>query len=708
MVNSFTSWVEHRVDLEKSSLKPFIDFDADDYPSKYNLAKHNSDKSSHGQILPSRDPVRWVDLETRYGKVPFKRQMSTTVYLTRNAGSCCSHNTLLNLFASLFPIFSWLRSYDVKSDLVNDIFAGITAAALHLPQGMAYGLLAGVAPINGLYVSFFPVIIYAIMGTSRHASVGTFAIASIMTRNAMNKLGVPPGTISVGNRTINHDYIDHFPPYTSLEVATALCFVAGIIRLVMGCLRLGIISVLLSDQSVSAFSTGAAIHVATSQIADLFGWKSPRTVSGPFKLVHIWIDLFNAASTTNWVTTSLSITVVIILVVYKELIDEPLKRKFHLPVSVPVDLLILISSTALSYFTQMNLNYGVRIMGNIPKGLPSITTPNLDLSVKLLPDGFAVAMVTYAIGLSLGKIFAKKHRYQIRPSQELLALGAADLVSSFFACYPCSASLSRTPVQENAGARTQLTALISSAIMLLILLFLGPLFFYLPKCVLSCIILVALKNMLLQIGDIKQIFSVSRLEGICYLITFLSTVLLDVDLGLIVGVLVAILMALIRFMAPNVSLLGQLPNTEIYVEKNYFQQAVELDGIKIFRFSSALFFLNTETFRENLFKFCFDCTYFELMEADDATRKFILGKTKAVIIDCSTISYVDSPGVEMILEIFNGLRDIRVRCYLASCPAIVLSMLERTRFTERITAKRSPIFPTTHDAVIAESLSAPL
>lgn len=108
-----------------------------------------------------------------------------------------------------------------------------------------------------------------------------------MTRNAMNKLGVPPGTISVGNRTMNHDFVDHFPTYTSLEVATALCFVAGAIRLIMGCLRLGIISILLSDQSVSAFSTGAAIHVATSQIADLFGWKSPRTVSGPFKLVYV-------------------------------------------------------------------------------------------------------------------------------------------------------------------------------------------------------------------------------------------------------------------------------------------------------------------------------------------------------------------------------------------------------------------------------------
>ncbi|XP_074594141.1 solute carrier family 26 member 6-like isoform X2 [Brevipalpus obovatus] len=652
-----------------------------------------------------RHPVRLDDLENRFGRVPFGRQMSTTYRAYTQAESSVKNCSLFHVILNFFPILSWLREYDFKNDLIADLMAGLTVSALHVPQGMAYGLLAGVSPISGLYVSFFPVIVYAIMGTSRHSSIGTFAVASIMTQNVINKMSsanIAPVNTTDSSEAVNPIIINS--QYDHLQIATTLCFVVGAIRLMMGLFKLGIISVLLSDQMVSAFSCGAAFHVATSQIGSILGIPESKNSSGPLKLIYSWIDLIESFDRINWITFTTSLSAIIILFIYKEFIDPPLKRRFNLPIGIPIDLVILIVSTILSYSLSFESSYHIHIMGDIPSGLPPMSPPDLQLARHLIPDAIAIALVTYAVQLSVGKIFAKKYRYKIRPSQELVALGSADLVSSFFGCYPCSASLSRSPVQEKAGGRTQLASLFSASIILLVLLFLGPYFHDLPKCILGSIILVALKTILMQLGDMITIWRVSRVEGLSYAITFLSVVLLDVGVGLVIGVVVALLMVLVRLSWPSSSLLEHLPNTEIYVEAERFRNSRPVECIRIYRFSCALFFLNAEVFRENLFKLCFGCSYFDLLRLDVYNRRHFIGKITAVVIDCSTISYVDIIGMEIIYDVLNSLSDLNIRGYLAACPATVLDMLERASAYDKFSSKKFPVFPTVHDAIITEQL----
>lgn len=256
-----------------------------------------------------RPPTRLAELDTKFGKVPYGRHMSITNEKFHRISSSVRDCTLVDTLMKLFPIFSWISVYNVKSDLVGDIVAGFTVSALHLPQGMAYGLLAGLSPINGLYVSFFPVIIYAIMGTSKHTSIGeqssapqsvglivcaffvcpllgTFAIASIMTRNVIYKVGTGNLTSSGDLSSVNQVDQASGHELTALQIGTALCFAVGLIRLVMGLLKLGIFSVILSDQMVSAFSTGAAFHVVTSQIPSVLGLRD-KSASGPFKLIYV-------------------------------------------------------------------------------------------------------------------------------------------------------------------------------------------------------------------------------------------------------------------------------------------------------------------------------------------------------------------------------------------------------------------------------------
>ena len=186
-------------------------------------------------------------------------------------------------------------------------------------------------------------------------------------------------------------------------------------------------------------------------------------------------------------------------------------------------------------------------MGPIPVGLPAPKIPRIDFLGEILYDALAITMVIFALLISLAKLYAKKHNYKISPNHELIALGTANLFGSFFLCFPSSASLSRSSVQERTGAKTQLVGVISSVIVLLILLHLAPLFKYLPKCVLACIILVALKGLFLQIGELRKTWRVSRSEGLVWFVTFTSTVLLDVDLGLVIGIIFSLIMTLLQF-----------------------------------------------------------------------------------------------------------------------------------------------------------------
>ena len=292
----------------------------------------------------------------------------------------------------------------------------------------------------------------------------------------------------------------------------------------------------LSDQLVSAFVCGSAFHVATSQLGNFFGLNLDGG-NGICQLIFIWIDLFKKIKFVEIPTLIVSMVSIIFLVMAKEFGEPKIKKIFpsmkKLP--IPTDLIAIIIATLISYWMQLGPRYGLHIMKKIPTGLMRPIVPRVDIATHFIPDCVAIAIVSFTVCASLGKIYAKEHKYKVIPNQELIAMGSANIFSSFFFCFPCSSSLSRSAVQSIAGGRTHIASLVSCLLILIVLLFLAPLLYHLPKCILAVVTLVALKSLMMQTREIFTYWKMSRLEAVTFAVTLLSVVLLDIDIGLLVG-----------------------------------------------------------------------------------------------------------------------------------------------------------------------------
>ncbi|XP_027196471.2 solute carrier family 26 member 10-like [Dermatophagoides pteronyssinus] len=627
----------------------------------------------------------------------------------------CRRCSPINSIRSHIPIVEWLPKYQWRSYLCPDIIAGITISILHIPQGIAYSMLAGLPPVHGLYVSFFPVLIYALLGTSPHISIGTFAIASIMLNNIAMKIGakfdnndnilpkndtmmitMTPTQSSLA--TVNTPMMmmmmnNNNNQPTTLEILTSVCILCGIIQIIMALMRLGSLSLILSEQLVSAFSTAVAFHVATSQLSSIFGYNNLTLAkSGPLKLIKTWIILAKHYDQINLYCLIFSIISITILIISKELLESRLKHFTSFP--LPIDLILVITTILLSWLFQFNHQFDIQVVKNVPTGLPKPTVPRFDLIPNIFFDSLILSIICFAVSLSLAKIFAKKHGHHIRPNQELFALGTANIFSSFFLAYPCSAALSRSTLQEKIGGKTQIAGIISSIIILTVLLFLAPFLYHLPKFTLSCIVLVALKSMFLQISDVKIFWLISRLDGAAWIITFLSVIILDIDYGLIIGIISSILVILIKLTFPRISILGHLVSTEIYLEKDSYNNLLEYPSVKIYRFCSPLFYLNVDSFKEKII----DSLINNNDDDDDDCHDF-----KALILDFGGMPFIDKTGIDMLIEVIKSLQTKQIQTCLANCPHHIIHTLKTGDFFTKI-QKHSKysckLYPTIHDAVI--------
>ncbi|XP_037578849.1 sulfate anion transporter 1 isoform X2 [Dermacentor silvarum] len=667
---------------------------------------NNNLDCSKPRIRIHRQAMNQEELVKNYGNDSLDASLAQKV--KRKFLSSCTC-TPLSLLYSLLPVLQWLPRYRVRELLAKDVMAGFTVSIMHIPQGLAYGVLAAAGAINGLYVSAFPAIIYFFMGTSRHVSVGTFAVVSLLSASAVVEMNaVIPGEnteatasnatqAGVSVKTPGLDFIGDEVPPTNMEVLGALAVVVGVVQLLMGMLHLGILSIFMSEPMVSGFTTGAAVQVVVSQTKGLFDIRV-RRYSGIFQCVYVIRDVIQNLHQTNLVTLALSLTTMVVCAVVHECVNARYKAKLKMP--VPIDLLVIIAATAISYFFEFNAAYGVRVIGFVPTGFPTPSVPRADLMVKLFLNGFVIAIVSFTIALSMAKLFAKRHHYQIDPNQELNALGAANVITAFLGCYPCAVSLSRSSVQEKAGGQTQISALIASGILIIVMVAAGPLFRTLPNCILSAVIIVALKGMLFQVKDCVNTWKVSRLDALTWIITFMSVVLLDIDIGIAAGIGFSVVTVILRTLVPYVSFLGNVPDTDIYLDVKRYQKAHEIPRVKIFHFSSALYFANRDVFKNSLME--------AIIGNSDETRSLLEdqgkynaadeGSIAAVILDCSACVYIDSSGIETLKEILKELRDSQVVVYFACCSVPTYKMLLRSDILEMFT---TPIvFPTIHDAVL--------
>lgn len=590
-----------------------------------------------------------------------------------------------NCIFDLFPILSWLPKYKIKQNLVGDLVAGITVSVMHIPHGLAYGPLGGQEPVVGLYMAVFPTIIYLFMGTSRHISLGTFAVLTMMTGQTVFKYVKPYSHTDLTNDTTT---ISPEPEqkYSAIEVGVAVSLMVGLWQFFLGVLRLGALSVLLSNSLVSGFTTGAAVHVTTVQFKNLLGIEF-ATRPGPLKLVYAYIELFTNIPKTNLVTLGISLAFLSLLTLFNEIIKPYISKKYpKCKVPVPIELISIILGIILSYFLELNENYNVKIVAHVPSGLPDPIVPPFKLLPEIIVDGLVIAIIAISINLSLAKIFAKKSEYKIRGNQELLAYGAANMFGAFFRCIPVAASLSRSLVQHSVGGKTALANIFSITLIILILLFMGPIFEPVPLSVLSAIVVVTLKGLLMQVMDFPKMYKKSKLDGLVWMATFLGVCLIDLDYGLGVGIITSIITMLLRSQGTEVAVLGRVPETNVFLDVKHFKSAVMLPRILILQVVGGLHFANIEKVQESVLE--------EYKNFDSIT----LDKNSPnVVLNMGSVTYVDPTAVCGLFLIYRDLKKFNCNLFLTDCIPSVYKTLQDCDFFKDF--PKGQVLASVYDAV---------
>ncbi|XP_066564668.1 solute carrier family 26 member 10 [Amia ocellicauda] len=630
----------------------------------------------------------------------------------------CSRAACQRLLQERVPICGWLPRYRLKKWILGDMVAGMTVGILHIPQGMAFALLTSVAPIYGLYTSFFPVILYMIFGTGRHVSTGTFAVVSLMTGSVVEQL--VPRPVDLNSTSPEAAEIEA----RRIGVASAVALLSGLMMVCMFMLQLGFLSTYLSEPIVKAFTSAAAFHVTVSQLQSMLGLRLPRH-TGPFSLFKTLASVFEGLPMTNLAELLISLVCLSLLVPVKE-INTRFRHRLRTP--IPAEILTVIIATGVAYAASLDSRYGIQIVGHIPAGFPRPQVPALDSLPDVAGDTVAITFVGYAVSVSLAMIYADKHGYSIRPNQELLAHGISNTVSSFFTCFPSSATLATTNILESAGGYTQLSGLFTSVVVLIVLLLIGPLFYFLPKAVLACINVTSLRQMFLQFQDLPDLWRVSKIDFVVWLVTWLSVVILNVDLGLAIGVVFSMMTVICRTQRAACSVLGRASNTEIYRPMENHSKCYEVPGVKIVCYNGPIYYGNRSFFREAMGRLLGltperirrrekarkaqekrEKNTIATVEQGVANTSFSSenelfkseaaeGEVQAVLIDCSRVIFVDVAGARLFIQMCLECQKSGFRIYLATCNESVLKILTSSGLMSYMSPQH--IFVTVHDAVL--------
>uniref|UniRef100_A0A8R1E0B9 STAS domain-containing protein n=1 Tax=Caenorhabditis japonica TaxID=281687 RepID=A0A8R1E0B9_CAEJA len=543
------------------------------------------------------------------------------------------------------PILDWLPNYEWKQHFHGDFIAGLTVGIMHVPQGMAYASLAGVPPVYGMYSSFFASTIYMLFGTSRHISIGVFAVASMMVGAARLRLApdIPSPEFPLGS------YVD------PLVFTSSLTLLVGLVQIIMGVLRLGFLTTYLSDLLVSGFTTGAAVHVFTSQLNKVLGVKLPRH-EGIGMILRMYRDMLGTLGSANYVTLTISAFGILFLDLGRTFLN-PLIKKVS-PVPPPLELILVIIGVIISSTFHLGDEHNVSTVQEIPRGLPLPSIPRLDFLPALLPDAIPIAIVCYMFVMSMGKLFAKKHKYKTDATQELYAIGIASALSSFFPVYPVGASLSRSSVCEMSGANTQLNTVFSSLLLLTVILVLGPFLEPLPMCVLACIVIVSLKSLFMQVKELPRIWKICKYDFAIWLVACLSTVLTDVTTGLVISLCFSLFTLVLRQQWPKFSsiTLDDTPRQNIP------------DSVSIVRFGGPLHFANVTLFLDKMA----EAVGKKAAGVEDEEEALI---ATTLIVDGSPISHVDSMGVDALRDVYLDAKKSQVNVFYCALPEEVLAVL---------------------------------
>uniref|UniRef100_A0A3Q1JLE2 STAS domain-containing protein n=1 Tax=Anabas testudineus TaxID=64144 RepID=A0A3Q1JLE2_ANATE len=645
----------------------------------------------------------------------------------------CSVPRIRSTVTGFFPVMRWLPKYKVRDYICGDVMSGLIVGIILVPQAIAYCLLAGVEPIYGLYTSFYANIIYFLMGTSRHVSVGIFSLMSLMVGQVVYKemflagfdlsedsqASGPDGFNGSNSMNLTAGHL-HSVELMGLQcskecyaisIATALTFMAGIYQVLMAVFRLGFVSVYLSAPMLDGFATGASFTILTVQVKYLLGLKIPRH-QGYGTVIITWINVLANIHKTNLCDLITSVICISILVAGKE-IQERYKDRLKIP--LPTELVVVAGATLASHFGELNSHYGSSVSGHIPTGFIPPQVPNFSLMSHVALDALPLAVISFAFTVSLSEMFAKKNGYTVRANQEMLAIGFCNIIPSFFHCFTTSAALAKTMVKDSTGCQTQVSSLVSALVVLLILLFFAPFFYALQKCVLACIII-----------DVPAKWRDSKNDAIVWLVAMSATALISVELGLVIGVVFSMSCVIFKTQKPKVSLLGRVNDTDIYDDVDEYANLALPARVQVIRFQAPLYYANKDTFLKSIYKIVGVEPFLEMTKRKKAEKKakemsqrrakasgdnnngdVVIGLVQGelefhtIVLDCSAMPFIDSTGMATFKVLVKEYKEIGVRVILASCNTSVIDTLQKGQFFGKNDEDMSSLlFPAVHAAVL--------
>src|SRR6476646_9390014 len=534
----------------------------------------------------------------------------------------------------VIPALTWLRTYQ-KQWLRMDVIAGLIAAAVVIPKAMAFATIAGLPVQVGLYTIFVPMVIYALLGTSRPLSVSTTTTIAILTAAELGKVAPNGGAGAL------------------IPASATLAVLVGAMLLLASVLRLGFIANFISDPVLAGFKAGIGLVIVVDQVPKLFGFHIVKT--GFFRDI---LAMIQHLPQTLRITLVLALVMIVLMVGLERFVPR-----------APAPLIAVgvgIAASAVLGLPQM----GVETVGKIPRDLPSWMCPNLGLLEQMWPGAAGIALMSFTESIAAARAFAKPGEPRPFPNQELFAIGAANVAGGLFGAMPAGGGTTQTAVNRSAGAHTPMAELVTAAGALATLLLLAPLISMMPNATLAAVVVVYSVG-LIKLGEFRAISRVRRTEFYWAVVAFAGVALLGTLRGILVAVITSVLALAQQAYSPPVYAVGRKRNTDVFRPLSPEHPDVETwPGLLIVRVEGRVFFANTQRIGDRIWP---------LVEQ---------AKPAVLVIDCSAIFDIEYTALKMLTEADERLQRDGATLWLAALNPNVFAAVSRSKFGETLGRER--------------------
>ena len=536
--------------------------------------------------------------------------------------------------SGIIPMLDWIAGYR-KEWLRPDLIAGLTTSAVVVPKAMAYATVAGLPVEVGLYTAFVPMVVYAVLGTSRPLSVSTTTTLAILTGTQLAL--VAPGA----------------GPAELLVASATLALLVGVMLVLASILRLGVVASFISEPVLTGFKAGVGLVIVLDQVPKLLGIHFDK---GPF--LHNLLALVQHLPQTSVATLAVGAAMLVILVALERLSPR-----------APAPLVAVAVGIAASGLLALQ-TYGVEAVGHIPQGLPAFTAPSLDLVEQLWPGALGIALMSFTETIAAARAFAGRGEPLPEPNRELLATGLGNAVGGLFGAMPGGGGTSQTAVNRLAGARTQLSELVTAGVTVATLLLLAPLMALMPQATLAAVVIVYSVG-LIQPAEFAAILRIRRMEFLWAVVACAGVVLLGTLKGILVAIIVSLVAIAYQAAHPRVYALGRKPGTNVFRPRSDEHPEDEtFPGLLMVRPEGRIFFANAHRIAEQLWP-----------HIDTA-------EPKVVAMDFSAVTDIEYSALKMLIEGEERARERGLLLWMVALNPAVLGMVQRSSLGDTLGRER--------------------